>query len=69
MILQDNDPHHLHHDPNHIYYFLILAVIMVAVLLFVGVRLMSYLDNRYKRNKTSEKSSETVGIDNEEKVK
>ena len=60
MILQDNDPHHMHPDPNQIYYFLILAVVLMAALLFAASKILKLLDNRYERKKTSEKDSETV---------
>jgi len=60
MILQDNDPHHMHPDPNQIYYFLILAVVLMAALLFAASKIMKLLDNRYERKKPSEKDSETV---------
>ena len=60
MILQDNDPHHMHPDPNQIYYFLILAVVLMAALLFAASKILKLLDNRYERKKPSEKDSETV---------
>lgn len=60
MILQDNDPHHMHPDPNSVYYFLISAVILMAALLFAASKIMKLLDNRYERKKPSEKDSETV---------
>lgn len=60
MYLQDNDPHHMHPDPNQIYYFLILAVVLMAALLFAASKIMKLLDNRYERKKPSEKDSETV---------
>lgn len=60
MYLQDNDPHHMHPDPNQIYYFLILAVVLVVVVFYCGAKVMNYLDNRYERKKPSEKDSETA---------
>jgi large-conductance mechanosensitive channel len=60
MFLQDNDPHHLHPDPYSIYYFVILAVILVALTLFAAVKLMNFLDNRYERKKPIEKDAETA---------
>ena len=60
MILQDNDPHHMHPDPNSVYYFLISAVILMAALLFAASKIMKLLDDRYERKKPSEKDSETV---------
>lgn len=59
MYLQDNDPHHMHPDPNQVYYFLILAVILVVVVFYVGPKLMNYLDKRYERKKPSINNSET----------
>lgn len=58
--MQDNDPHHMHPDPNQVYYFLILGVILLVVIFFFGAKLMSYLDNRYERKKPSVKDSETA---------
>ena len=69
MIMQDNDPHHMHPDPNYIYYFVILAVILVVVTLFAGWKLMSFLDNRYERKEASKKDSETAGADKEKEIK
>ena len=60
MYLQDNDPHHMHPDPNQVYYFLILGVILLAVMFFVGAKLMNYFDSRYERKKPSEKDSESA---------
>ena len=59
MILQDNDPHHMHPDFNYVYYFLILAVILGAVMLFGAFRFMKYLDNRYERKESNAKDAET----------
>jgi len=58
--MQDNDPHHMHPDPNSIYYFLIMAVILVVIVFFVGAKIMKYFDNRYEPKKSSEKDSETA---------
>jgi F0F1-type ATP synthase membrane subunit b/b' len=63
MFMQDNDPHHMHPDPNSIYYFVILAVILVAMVFFVGTKIMKYLDNRYERKKPSKKDSKTESED------
>lgn len=57
MFLQDNDPHHLHPDPNGIYYFLILAVILMAILFFAGAKVMNFLDNRYERKKSNDEQA------------
>jgi large-conductance mechanosensitive channel len=54
MFLQDNDPHHMHPDPNFVYYFLILAMILMAIVFFVGVKVMNFLDNRYERKKSND---------------
>ena len=54
----DNDPHHMHPDPNLIYYFFILAVITAAAALYIGWKVMIFLDNRYERKKRAEKDSE-----------
>lgn len=59
MILQDNDPHHMHPDFNYVYYFLILAVILGAVMLFGAMRFMKYLDNRYERKQSNETDPKT----------
>ena len=59
MILQDNDPHHMHPDFNYVYYFLILAVILGAAMLFGARRFMKYLDNRYERKQSNEKDAKT----------
>jgi hypothetical protein len=69
MILQDNDPHHMHPDPNSVYYFLISAVILMAALFFVAAKIMKFLDNRYERKKTSETDAENVGTDKEGEAK
>ena len=69
MIMQDNDPHHMHPDPNYIYYFVILAVILVVVTLFAGWKFMSFLDNRYERKQKRKKDSETAGADKEKEIK
>jgi flagellar biosynthesis/type III secretory pathway M-ring protein FliF/YscJ len=66
MILQDNDPHHMHPDFNYVYYFLIIAVIFAVAMLFAAPKIMSYLDNRYERKKLVEKDSDTA-LDDEEK--
>lgn len=62
--MQDNDPHHMHPDPNQIYYFLILSVILLVVMFYCGAKLMNYLDKRYERKKSSEKDSETTSEGN-----
>ncbi len=59
MILQDNDPHHMHPDFNYVYYFLILAVILGAAMLFGARRFMKYLDNRYERKQSAEQDAKT----------
>lgn len=60
MFLQDNDPHHMHPDFNYVYYFLILAVVLTALVLFVGLKVMTFFDNRYERKKPTAKNSETA---------
>lgn len=62
--MQDNDPHHMHPDPNQIYYFLILSVILLVVMFYCGAKLMNYLDKRYERKKSSEKDPETTSEGN-----
>jgi hypothetical protein len=61
--MQDNDPHHMHPDPNQVYYFLILGVILLVVMFFCGAKLMNYLDNRYERKNPGKKDSETESED------
>lgn len=58
MFLTENDPHHMPQDPNYINYFLILAVVLVAVMFYFGVKLLTYLDNRYERKNPLRKDSE-----------
>ena len=48
---------------------MISAVILVAVVLVVGWKLMSFLDRRYERKKRSEKNSEAVGAGEDEELK
>lgn len=55
MFLQDNDPHHLHAEPNYIYLYLILAPIMMAVVFYATWKLMTFLDSR--RDRADEKKS------------
>lgn len=69
MILQDNDPHHMHPDFNYVYYFLIVAVIFAVAIMFAAPKIMSYLDNRYERKKSKEKDSETARADEEKEKK
>ncbi len=66
MILQDNDPHHMHADPFYFYAFFILAPIVVAATVYVGWKLMTYYENRKSRN--DEKDSPT-GAEKEKKLK
>lgn len=63
MILQDNDPHHMHPDPYSVYYFLILAVILMAVMLCVGAKLMNFLDNRNERKQAAKNDAGTAAED------
>lgn len=49
MILQDNDPHHLHADPFYFYAFFILAPIVVAATVYVAWKLIAYYENRKDR--------------------
>ena len=44
--MQDNDLHHGYPDFNFFYVFLILAPILVAAIIYGGVKLMKYLDKR-----------------------
>lgn len=62
MIMQDNDPHHMHPDFNYVYYFLILAPILAVSVLYVGWKLMTYLDNRKKPEQTDKQNSETESV-------
>ena len=55
MILQDNDPHHLHGNPDYFYLYFILAPILMAVVLYVCWRLMNYLDNRKDKKQQPQK--------------
>lgn len=55
MILQDNDPHHLHPDPNEIYFYFVLAPILIALVFYAGWKLMNYLDNRKTKNQPPQK--------------
>lgn len=50
MILQDNDPHHLHSNSDYIYLYFVLAPILIAAVFYVGWKLMNYLDNRKTKN-------------------
>lgn len=63
MFLQDNDPHHLHQDPNSIYYFGVLGVILIVVLFFAAGKIMNYLDNRYERKNPIKEDSGTASKD------
>lgn len=54
MFLQDNDPYHLHAEPNYIYLYLILAPIMMAVVFYATWKLMTFLDSR--RDRADEKN-------------
>ena len=65
--MQDNDPHHMHPDINYVYYFVILAVILLVVMLYGAAKLMNYLDNRYERKKPSEENSGTATEDNRDR--
>jgi len=56
MILQDNDPHHMHTDFSYFYYFLILAPVIAALLFYGGVKLLNYLESQ--RNQFGEKPDE-----------
>jgi hypothetical protein len=67
--MQDNDPHHMHPDFNYVHYFLIIAVIFSAAMLFAAPKIMSYLDNRYERKKSVGKDSETARVDEEKETK
>ncbi|MEW6362789.1 MAG: hypothetical protein AB1477_11830 [Acidobacteriota bacterium] len=69
MILQDNDPHHMHPDFTYVYVFVVLAVIFAVAIMFAAPKIMSYLDNRYERKKSKEKASETARVDEEKGTK
>lgn len=49
MFLQDSDPHHLHAEPNYLYAYFILAPIIMAVVLYAGWKLMTFLESRQDR--------------------
>lgn len=49
MILQDNDPHHLHADPFYFYAFFILAPIVAVATIYVGWKLLTHYENRKSR--------------------
>jgi len=59
MILQDSDPHHLHPDFSYFYLYLILAVVLGAAMLYGGVKLMRYLDNRAESKAAEKDESKT----------
>jgi F0F1-type ATP synthase membrane subunit b/b' len=63
MILQDNDPHHMHPDFSYVFYFVILAVIFAVAMLFAAPKVMNYLDNRHERKKRIKENSETTSED------
>lgn len=39
-------PHSMHADFDYFYYFLIVAPMLVAVMIYSGIKLMTYLENR-----------------------
>jgi uncharacterized membrane protein len=49
VIMQDNDPHHLHPSGWEIYIYWIVAPLLVALTLYGVMKLMNYLDDRKKR--------------------
>lgn len=55
MILQDNDPHHLHQNFDYFYVYLVAAPILMAVVIYVCWKLMNYLDNRKTKNQQPHK--------------
>lgn len=57
----------MHPDPNQIYYFLILAVVLMVALFFAASKIMKFLDNRYEQKKTREKDSETASEDDRDR--
>lgn len=68
MILQDNDPHHLHPDPSYFYLYLVLAPILIAAVFYVCWKLMNYLDNRKTEKPPDNKDSESLS-EREERLK
>lgn len=46
MFLLADDPHHMHTDMDHFYYFLVLAIVLVVVMLIAGWRILTYLERR-----------------------
>jgi hypothetical protein len=68
MFLQDNDPHHLHADPTYLYAFFILAPILSVLILFVGWKLMNYLENRKMDNQMDKKDYEPASEKGERSV-
>ena len=47
--MQDNDPHHLHPSEWELFIFLIVAPILVFLVVYGGVKFMSYWDKRKSR--------------------
>lgn len=60
--MQDPDPHHTHENPIYFYVFFILAPILVAVVLYIAWKVMSYLESKTERRKSgrNEKDSQAV---------
>ena len=46
MFMLAEDPHHMHADANYFYYFLVLSVILVVAALFVGWKILTYLEQK-----------------------
>ena len=46
MFMLADDPHHMHADANDFYYFLVLSVILVVAVLFVGWKIMTFLERK-----------------------
>jgi uncharacterized membrane protein len=49
VIMQDNDPHHLHSSGWEVYIYWIVAPLLVALTLYGVMKPMNYLDDRKKR--------------------
>lgn len=58
MILQDNDPHHLHPDFSTFYYFLIIAVFLLPLVIYTTLKIADYLEKRRKSKRSERESDE-----------
>ena len=53
-MLQHSDPHHFDQDPNNIYYFIVIGLVLVGVVLFFFVKVMTALERRPARPRKRE---------------